>query len=233
MSKTSDENSGESIAEVAVSLLPDLSQMLTPEIIDKPELVITKVLSGILIKKLSDFSNEIKRKSKAGKIRKEFESAESFGEILEFIRTNPEEKRIDAVKKLFFKKIDPATAEGELILLSSLIGVVKQLTMEELLTLKASYESFLKIQDGGAIRLKDGSSIEKSNRDKNLWRKAVAEHLAHGVTSLIASTEKRLEDTKLIVSEHPNDPGSFRSPGNFGLTDYGFKLCEYLSEKKE
>jgi len=212
------------VADVTLSVTPELSGLLTPETLVDPATATIKVGLAIVGNKLRKFYDEYREKKAEGKIREDIETIQdSLYDILKFIDQGPDEEHLDAVKKLFFISAAPTTPESEQQLVYLLIQTCKKLSSSELLILKASYQ--LHTNPGKLVSLSIG-------RNRHTWFKSVADAIGHRLSSLVEASESHLEELKLITGTEVADPRYFYPEGNCRLTDLGYKLCEYLSIDK-
>lgn len=221
---------GSDALEEAISILPDMAGLLSPEIVTDPNVVIAKVGISILTNKLRKFAEEFIAKKDSGKIRDDMDSIQdSTQEILRILKesTNDEEK-LKAAKKLFFASVAPGTSESEQVVLFELLQTCRKLSGKEILTLKASFEIFQK----GTNSIPGYDQVARFG-DRGHWFKTVAHQLGHNLSSLIESTEENLIQEKLISGKTQPDNSGFSPPGQFRLTDYGVKFCEYLASESQ
>ncbi|MEK7558606.1 MAG: hypothetical protein AAB507_02150 [Patescibacteria group bacterium] len=219
------------IRDLGFSMLPELAGALTPEIVTNPEATLIKVGTAITSSKLKQFYNEWKEKKSKGEIKENIETEkDSFYDLLKFINENPDEKRLNAVKKLFFKAIAPNTDESEKLMVFELIQITKKLTTNDLSVLKAAYEIDEIISLKKSFDSIDGT-ILSTNQFRSRWFSAVAFKIGHKISSLVESSENHLSELKLIFSPRPTGESQeqyFTNSGHFRLTDLGFSLCKYL-----
>ncbi|MCE9549360.1 hypothetical protein K8Q98_03135 [Candidatus Nomurabacteria bacterium] len=232
-----------SLKETGLSLLPDLTGFLTPTTITDPQMAIANVGVAIITKKISDFVQEYKQKKKSKKIKDEvnISTGSSFYEILKFIdEKNPDEETLKAIKSIFFRSIRKDSTEQEESLAYQFMQICKQLTGQDILILKASYE--IASKKSNAI---PAEHIKTDNPE--IWASSVAMQLGHQISELITSREEHLVKLTLILPTHikkiknlvwmPDpDPEEkyhelkvFIANERFRLTKLGYRLCEYLS----
>jgi len=213
-------NLGSDIQDFALSVLPELSGALTPEVVSDPVGVLVKVSGSILASKLSKFYQEFREKRQNGEVPEDLdEIQDSLLDILNFIQENPTNEKLEAAKKLFFISILPGTEESEQQLAFEMMQTCKRLSSNDLLVLKAAYE----------IATTNKRRIELSHRVRAAWFKEVAMQIGHNLSSLVESSEENLQQLKLITIVEPRDETHFHPGGTYRLTDFGYKLCQYLS----
>lgn len=212
------------VGDLALSVLPQLSGLLTPEIVNNPIAVISSVGSAIVGNRLQKFYEEYSERKAAGKIRDDISSsADSFNKLLTIMRDSESDEQIVIAKKLFFKSIEPGTTDAEQRVLFNFMQICKQLDTNDLAVLKASYE-IAKGKNPDALR-----GIDTNSRFRSNWFLAVSRHLEHNLASLVEKSEDRLASLKLITAVEERSPPTYFPAGTFRLTDLGMAFCEYLS----
>ena len=209
--------------DLTLSILPALAGVLSPELATNPQAVIAGVGSIILTNKLSKFYGEYKEKKEKGQIREDLNSIQdSLFDLLKFINENPDDIRLGAIKKLFFKSVAPGTPESEQQLTFELIQICKQLSTNDLMVLKAAYE----VVEGAEVPRETLNS-----RGRNSWFLIISQKIGHNITSLVEVSEAHLVELKLITPAEDRDHASFFPQGNYRLTDLAVRLCQYLTSE--
>ena len=227
--------------EIEGEIVPYTNPKDLAEFIQQPNLKIAEAITGGLAigskglaqaagrivqgaikgKGMQQFSKELRKLSKEGKIKDDYANNkhgfQSFCELLDFIDSEaPDDERLRAVKAMFFNLISVDSNAGEETLNYKLFLLSKQLKATQLAILDSVYKIFLRHPDGFS-----GLADE--------WFKEVASTMGHGVKSLVESEEKALEDFKLISSRIHSDRSGI-NPQNCRLTDLGIKFCEKMVE---
>ncbi len=235
-----------SLKETGLSLLPDLTGFLTPTTITDPRMAIASVGVAIVTKKISEFVRECIQKNKNKEIKDEVSVSDcsSFYEILKFIdEENPDEETLKAMKSIFFRSIKKDSTEQEQSLAYQFMQICKQLTGQDILILKASYDIA-----SNQSEIVTQENIRTDNPE--IWASSVALQIGHKIPELITNREENLIKLSLILPRYskkvkkmlltldplPEDKYDevevFRNGGKFRLTNLGYRLCEYLSGAK-
>ncbi len=231
------------LKETALSLLPDLTGFLTPTTITDPKMAIASVGVAIVMKKISNFVEEYKQKRKNKEIKDDISisNGSSFYEILKFIdENNPDEETIKAIKSLFFRSVKKGSTEQEESLAYQFMQICKQLTGQDILILKASYEIA-----SGQTKTVPAENARTDNPE--VWASSIALQIGHKIPELITTREENLVKLSLILPTYikkvknptftvdplPEDryheEKVFIESKKFRLTKLGYRLCEYLS----
>ncbi|MEK7552667.1 MAG: hypothetical protein AAB505_00995 [Patescibacteria group bacterium] len=215
------------VVDLGLSILPELSGLLTPDLVTDPVSVTVKVLSKIVENKLINFYSEWRERKKDQRTKDDLESihVDSLADTLTFIQGNPDEERFNAVKKLFFKLIEPNTNNAEQLAVFELMQICKKLTSNDILVLVGAFEIFEKKNLPGNFAL----GLNLNSRHRNIWFASIAQKLGHNINSLVEFSEPHLIELKLISPIEERSPLLYFPEEKFRLTDSGFKLCQILA----
>lgn len=189
------------------------------------------VQASIKWKLFSQLGKEIKEYIEKGKIKKDFldkpQNHQSLYDLLRFIdESTPDKDRFNAIKTLFFRIVVSDVSEAEQILSYQFMQLCKDLESGDLLILKAAYDV-----SKGTISDKITSGIgafNKDSTDAEYWLKAIANQIGHSLKSLVEVHEEKLESLKLISTRRHTDRSGIEKTPYFRLTDFGYKLCEFI-----
>ncbi len=234
-----------SLKETGLSLLPDLAGFLTPTTITDPKMAIANVGVAIITKKISEFVEEYKQQKKDKKIKDEMNTSagSSFYEILKFIdENNPDQETLEAIKSIFFHSIKKDSTEQEQSLAYQFMQICKQLTGQDILILKASYDIVSR-----QSLVVPAENIRTDNPE--IWTSSLALQIGHKIPELISTREEYLVKLSLILprytkkvripvfdanplpEEKYREIEVFMESERFRLTKLGYRLCEYLSSE--
>lgn len=179
--------------------------------------IVQGALKGSLFKQLA---REIKELQEKGKLAEDFGEREyGFQSWVELLTTidedTPDEKRLEAMKAMFYSANRVNATDAEEILGYQLFQIAKGLRSNELLVLKGAYDLSRK-----------GTGPETSSfRD---WAYAVSQQLGHGLTGLIEHADRALVENQLLGERfHPDRSGIQRSR-EWRLTDLGIRFCRNI-----
>lgn len=212
-----------SFSDTALSIVPELSAFLTPEIITSPQAVAVAVSTAILSKKLSQWYQEFTnwREKNKDKINLQNEDLQqSFGELLNFInKENPDRERLIAAKAMFFAMNTISESEANKILLYELFHIGLRISSSELSVLKECWNSF------------KSEKMLSSNPPE--WVIQIADRIGHHMSALVEKDEKSLVEFNLITKRRFDDGSGGVIPAKGRLTDLGIVFCEYLNNYQE
>jgi len=216
------------------------------EFLDKPAMHIAETVTGALaegmkgvaasagrlvqgalkFQLLTQFGREINYFRERGKIRNDFAKDkygfQSWVELISIIDSEaPDEDRLKAMKATFFAINQINQSDGEKIAAYQLFRIAKRLTSGQILILKAAYE------------LSEGNTFPRGAMNTDVWLRKIAEHLGHGLVSLIEHEDKALTDYHLLNRRSVDGPGSGTDGTNARLTDLGLKLCGIIDDYEE
>ena len=161
-----------------------------------------------------EVAREIEELRKKGKIREDFADqkygAKTWVELFTIIdEESPDEDRLDALKAMFFSVNRITADDAERVLQYQLFQIAKKLNSNDLIVLKAVYES------------------PEVNSQSNLrdWMQAVSHHLGHSLSALVELGEVNLVESRLLAPRL--EPDRLRVTQN-RLTDLGKKFCDTI-----
>lgn len=189
------------------------------EFLDKPAVHIAETITGALaegmkgvaasagrlvqgalkLQLLTQFGREINYFRERGKIRNDFAKDkygfQSWVELIAVIDSEaPDEDRLKAMKATFFAINQINQSDGEKIATYQLFRIAKRLTSGQILILKAAYE------------LSEGNIFPRGSMHTADWLRHIAEHLGHGIVSLIDHEDKALTDLHLLNRRSTDGP---------------------------
>jgi hypothetical protein len=178
-------------------------------------LAIGRVIQAPLKAKLFEqFAQEINEFRKKGKIPDNFaeqkNGAQTWTELFTIIDQEcPDEERLEALKAMFFSVNKVNTEDAERALQYQLFQITKKLNSNDLMVLKAVFES------------------PEANTQTNLreWMQAVSRQLGHSLAALVELAEINLVESRLLSERIP--PDRLRVNPN-RLTDLGNKMCDNI-----
>jgi hypothetical protein len=215
----------EDTKDLALSVLPSISSLLTPETLVDPQKALVGVGSAILASKLAKFYSEFQEQRNRGQIKEDISGeGDEVLEMLSFIKDNEPDDKITAAKKLFFKSIEPGTTEAERMVIFELMQKCKKLTTNDLAVLKAAYQITQRQHDPDIL-----AGIDINQRFRRNWFLIIGRHLGHKLEYLVESSEENLVNEKLITPLEERSPSTYHPAGDFRLTDLGIALCKYLA----
>jgi len=183
--------------------------------------------AGIRGNFLKQFTNEMKTLKEKGEIKNNWANIQanrtSFIELLNFIDSEiPDENRVEAMKRLFFKSIHPESTEADSVLHYQYMQIVKELSSSDILVLLAIHK----------LTLSDDLPRMNDRVEVTGWFRDVAKSAGHGVESLIESREENLMRLKLISKRTHSDLSGFSRTAYFRLTDLGHNICILIFNQK-
>lgn len=164
------------------------------------------------------FSRELKRLRKAGKIPDDFaEKRYGFQTWVELMKIldeeSPDPDRLDALKAMFFAVNKINATDGERIASYQLWQIAKNLTSGELFLLRLVHEQ--------------RSSYHPNLNSYSQWEAHMASSAGHSVKGLISVHEKRLTDLGLLSPRQWDDLSGI-NPKNARLTDFGMSFSSNI-----
>jgi hypothetical protein len=159
-------------------------------------------------------AQEIEEFRKKGRIKEDFADqkygAKTWVELFTIIdEESPDEDRLDALKAMFFSVNKITADDAERVLQYQLFQIAKRLNSNDLIVLKAVYES------------------PEVNAKNNLreWMQAVSHYLGHALSALVELGEINLVENRLLSSRI--EPDRLRVVPN-RLTDLGKRFCDTI-----
>jgi hypothetical protein len=187
--------------------------------------IVQAMLKGKLLQQVS---REIKELRDEGKIPNDFaEKKYGFQSWVELLATideeAPDEDKVDALKAMFYGVNKIGIDDSERVLGYQLFQIAKKLSSNQLLVLKAVFESY------------KGSEFPNSDRvTLRGWAEKMAKRAGHGLVSLVlkdepALVEQGLINPKLYAPNQPNSPENvFVEMLNARITDLGARFCQNI-----
>lgn len=224
-----------SIAETSLEIAPFAVQLLDPEIVSNPKLVLTKALVGIVTHFTTKLFSEYKEKIREGILKKDDIKTEKpfliltdLMEIIDEGKINAE--RFVAMKSIFFCSVElNTTNEGEQRAYE-LLQTAKQLSSAEILILRGTYDV---VKNTG--RQLDMGIEWGSNRRAAYWAEVISKKIGHNLPELVLQHEANLIALRLITDyefarNNTEIPKEFLPSQYFRLTALGYKLCEFMTK---
>lgn len=190
------------------------------------------VQASIKSKLFFQLGKEIKEYIDKGKIKEDYldkgQNYQALSDLLQFIdETAPGEDRFNAMKTLFFKTVLYESTDEEQILSYQFMNICKDLYSGDLLVLKAAYDIV-----NGNLSPRLGSTVDLKNKSASYWFGTISKQIGHTIASLVEVHEDKLSNLKLIADRTMSDRSGIGSSEYFRLTDLGYKICEYIYNKK-
>ena len=191
------------------------------------------VQASIKSKLYSQLGKEINEYIKKGKIKDDFldnaQNFKSLSDLLEFIdEATPDNDRFNAVKDLFFYSVAKDSSEAEQVLSYQFMKLCKELDSGNLLVLKATYDINNKKYSPKLVSTK----IDLNERNVNTWLLNISKQIGHEIVSLVEVHEDKLINLKLIGPRTESDRSGIFVTTKYRLTDLGYKVCEFIYNKK-
>jgi hypothetical protein len=184
------------------------------------------VQGALKVQLLTQFAREINYFRERGKIEEDF-AKDKYGfqgwvELIAVIDSEtPDEDRVKAMKAAFFAINRINSRDGDRIASYQLFRIAKRLTSGQILILKAAYE------------LSKTNAFPRGAMNADTWFQQIANHLGHGLVSLVEHEDKSLTDYYLLNRRSSEVRGSGVDGTNARLTDFGLRLCKMIEEYDE
>jgi hypothetical protein len=173
--------------------------------------IVQAPLKAKLFEQVAREINEFRNKGKVpDNFAEQKHGAQTWTELFTMIDQEcPDDERLDALKAMFFS-VNKVTAEdAERVLQYQLFQIAKKLNSNDLMVLKAVYES---------------AEVNAKNTLRE-WMEAVSHHLGHALSALVERGEVNLVEHRLLSPRL--EPDRLRVAPH-RLTDLGTKFCDTI-----
>lgn len=221
------------VKNVAVDCLQVLPEILTPEIITDPHLVIVKIARKMGSFYLTKFGKEYNERRAKNEIKNtDFKTEKPmlfFNDLLKTIdKGNLEEERFRAMKSIFFSGISKDSTQQDEVLAYEFMQTAKKLNGTEILILKANFE----ITKENISKTVSEEALKNGKSRRAPWRAVIVQQMGSvDFDGVIIRYEKNLELLGLISPriEDTRFPDDFVPTQKFRLTNTGYKFCEFIT----
>jgi len=179
---------------------------------------------------LTKLGKELKKNKDAGMLKNDFilksKTKSCLYELLKFIDKDvPDEERFSAMKSIFLKSISANASDEDELLAYELMQICKKLSSNDILHLKTIYD----IASGGGTNIQ-GANTQTTGLEE--WLNIVANKVGHKMRALVELSERNLVELKLIGNRRHADGSGIENSTTFRMTQFGMKLCEFISAYK-
>lgn len=219
---------------ISVDFLQVLPDILTPEIITDPHLVMIKIAQKLGSFYLAKFGKEYNERHAKDEIKsKDFKTEKPillFNDLLKIIDEGSlDEERFRAMKSIFFSGISKDSTQQDEVLAYEFMQTAKKLSGTEVLILKANFE----ITKENISKTVSNEALKNGRSRRAPWRAVIVQQMgSEDFDGVIIRYEKNLELLGLISPriEDTRFPDDFVPTQKFRLTNTGYKFCEFMTK---